>query len=92
MGETDGHDCERPWLRLASSADGAFSRDGRVRGCYVHGLFADDEFRGAFLGNLRARDSSGASYEARVDEALDVWANHLEMHVDVERLLSFATR
>jgi adenosylcobyric acid synthase len=90
MGGTEGRDCERPWLRLASRVDGAISRDGRVRGCYVHGLFAADEFRGAFLRSLRARNSSGVSYEARIDEALDAWANHLGMHLDVERLVSFA--
>jgi adenosylcobyric acid synthase len=61
-----------------------------VRGCYVHGLFAADEFRGDFLQSLRARNSSGVSYEARVDETLDAWASHLEAHLDVERLLTFA--
>ena len=90
MGRTEGRDCERPWLKLAGRADGATTRDARVRGCYVHGLFAADEFRGAFLESLRARNSSGVSYEARVDETLDAWANHLEAHLDVERLLSFA--
>jgi adenosylcobyric acid synthase len=90
MGQTEGRDCGRPWLRLANGPDGAISRDGRVRGCYVHGLFAADEFRSAFLGNLRTRNSSGANYEVRVDEVLDAWAGHLESHLDVERLLSFA--
>ena len=90
MGRTEGRDCERPWLKLAGGREGAISNDGRVRGCYVHGLFAADEFRGAFLGSLRPRNTSGVSYEARVDDALDGWANHLEMHLDVERLLSLA--
>jgi len=90
MGRTEGRDCERPWLRLASRADGAISRDARVRGCYVHGLFAADEFRSAFLGSLRARMSSGVSFEARVDEALDCWANHLDAHLEVDRLVGFA--
>lgn len=61
----------------------------RMRGSTT-GLFAADEFRGAFLGDLRARNSSGANYEVRVDEVLDAWAGHLESHLDVERLLSFA--
>jgi adenosylcobyric acid synthase len=90
MGRTEGRDCEQPWVKLTGRADGAMSRDARVRGCYVHGLFAADEFRGAFLGSLRARDTSGVSYEARVDDALDAWADHLGMHLDVERLLSFS--
>jgi adenosylcobyric acid synthase len=91
MGQTEGRDCGRPWLRLANGPDGAISRDGRVRGCYVQGLFAADELRSAFLGNLRARNSSGATnYEVHVNEVLDAWASHLEAHLDVERLLSFA--
>jgi adenosylcobyric acid synthase len=90
MGRTEGKDCEQPWVKLAGRADGAMSRDARVRGCYVHGLFAADEFRGAFLESLLARNSSRVSYEARLDDALDAWAKHLEMHVDVERLLNFA--
>jgi adenosylcobyric acid synthase len=56
----------------------------------VHGLFAADEFRGVFLENLRARNSSGLNYEARVDGILDAWARHIEAHLDVECLLKFA--
>ena len=35
--------------------DGAASRDGRVRGTYVHGLFTSDEFRRAWLAQFRGR-------------------------------------
>ena len=34
--------CDRPMLNLAGYADGAVSADGRIMGCYVHGLFAAD--------------------------------------------------
>jgi adenosylcobyric acid synthase len=90
VGRTEGPDCERPWLRLDGRADGAISRDGRVRGCYVHGLFAADEFRAAFLSSLRMRESSGFGYESRVTASLDAWANHLEEHLDIERMIGFA--
>ena len=50
MGVTDGPDCARPFARLADgSPDGAMSADGRVIGTYVHGLFADDRQRAAWL-------------------------------------------
>ncbi len=50
MGVTEGPDCARPFARLADgSAEGAMSADGRVIGTYVHGLFADDRQRSAWL-------------------------------------------
>ena len=36
----------------AGGPDGAVSADGRVTGCYLHGLFASDPFRRAFLARL----------------------------------------
>ena len=35
--------------------DGAVSADGRIAGCYLHGLFASDAFRRAFLAAARGR-------------------------------------
>ncbi|MCR6629542.1 MAG: cobyric acid synthase [Magnetospirillum sp.] len=85
MGRTDGPDCARPLLTLAGQPDGATSRDGRVTGCYLHGLFASDPFRHAFLG----RDG-GIAYDALVDEVLDRLAGHLEAHMDLDALLRMA--
>ncbi len=79
-----------PMLRLDSGPDGAVSADGRVRGCYLHGLFADDGFRHAFLDSLRRRDASDVAYEAAVDETLDALATHMESHLAVDRLLEVA--
>ena len=53
MGRTTGPDTARPLVTLASGPDGARSGNGRVMGCYLHGLFAADGFRRAFLGRLR---------------------------------------
>jgi adenosylcobyric acid synthase len=90
VGRTEGPDCERHWFQLAGRAEGAISRNGRVRGCYIHGLFATDKFRGTFLEGLRTRESTGFSYEASVDAALDAWADHLEAHLEVERIIGFS--
>ena len=47
-----GPGAARPMLRLGDRRDGAVSRDGRVAGCHLHGLFASDAFRRAFLARL----------------------------------------
>jgi adenosylcobyric acid synthase len=90
VGKTIGPDLERPFLTLSDGRrDGAVSRDGRVMGCYVHGLFSSDAARSAFLSMLGS-ETSGESYETVVDGVLDRLAAHLAQHVDIERLLTLA--
>ena len=79
-----------PMLDLADGPDGAVSRDGRARGCYLHGLFAADGFRHAFLDGLRRRPPSGVAWEAEIDDVLDALAGHLEAHLAIDRLLETA--
>ncbi len=90
MGETTGPDTARPLLRLETGPDGARSADGRVMGCYLHGLFAADGFRHRFLGRLRRRAHSGVAFEAVVEETLDALGAHLEAHLDLDGLLAVA--
>ena len=90
MGETSGAGLARPWLALADGRnDGAVSANGRVMGGYVHGLFASDAFRRAFLARLGAR-GAGEAFAARVDSALDAIAAKLEDSLDVDGLLALA--
>ena len=88
LGRTKGADCARPFLDLDGRADGATSPDGLVVGTYVHGLFAADRFRRAFLGH--AASASSVSYQSTVEAALDALADHLESHVTIDRLLAIA--
>ncbi|MGQ9371978.1 cobyric acid synthase [Azospirillum sp. ST 5-10] len=91
MGRTAGADCRRPALRLGGGRDdGAVSADGRVSGCYLHGLFAADAFRAAFLKGLGGGGAGGLAYGAAVEAALDGIADGLEEHVDVAGLLAAA--
>lgn len=90
IGSTAGPGLTRPMLRLGSRTDGAISADGRVYGCYLHGLFTSDTFRKTFLEKIRTRAESGIAYEQSVDDALDSLADHMEQHLDVDRLLSAA--
>ena len=63
--------------------------DGQVRGSYLHGMFAADWIRRAFLRGLGAA-AGGVAYGAQVEETLDALADHLEAHADVEALLRIA--
>jgi adenosylcobyric acid synthase len=90
IGRTAGPDCARPMLELDGRADGAVSADGRVMGAYVHGIFAGDAFRHAFLNSLRGRPDSGVAYEQLVDQVLDQLADHLARHLDTGRILDLA--
>jgi adenosylcobyric acid synthase len=79
-----------PLLKLHDGKlDGAISADGRVAGCYIHGLLADDRQRQHWLQLIGGR-AAGFDYEADVDATLDLLADHLEKHVDCDRLLALA--
>jgi adenosylcobyric acid synthase len=89
IGVTQGADCARPFAHVDGRAEGAMSADGRIMGSYLHGLFAQDAFRAAFVAGLGAAPS-GLAYGARVQATLDALADHLEAHVDVAGLLALA--
>jgi adenosylcobyric acid synthase len=90
MGVTEGPDCARPFAQLADgSAEGAISADGRVVGTYIHGLFADDRQRSAWLERF-ALGGAAITYDALIEETLDRLGAHLAAHVDLDRLLTLA--
>ena len=89
VGETAGPDCARPLMRFTDGRlDGAISADGLVAGAYVHGLFADDRQRAAWLALFGG--TSGIDYEATIERALDALADHCEAHLDCDGLLAAA--
>ncbi|TYO88449.1 cobyric acid synthase [Oceanicella actignis] len=92
IGVTEGPDRVRPVFELDGRAEGASSPDGRVRGSYLHGMFAADGFRAAFLRMLGAAPAhdSAPGYEAQIDRTLDALADHLEASLDVDGLLEVA--
>ncbi|MEE2945885.1 MAG: cobyric acid synthase [Pseudomonadota bacterium] len=89
IGRTEGTDCERPFAQVNGRNEGAVSLNGAVMGSYLHGMFADDGFRSAFLTSLGG-EGSGTSYGQTVEDTLDALADHLETHLDVEGLLASA--
>lgn len=89
-----------PWLAIAREdeteareLDGAASADGRVWGCYVHGLFDDDRFRRVWLDSLAAgrpafaqRDPDQPGHQARFDAALDRLADAVEQSIHMKQM------
>ncbi len=91
LGLTEGPDRHRSWLVLCDGrGEGALSQDGKIMGTYVHGIFAADTFRHAFLDNIRSGRGHALAYETRIEKTLDALADHLETHVDLDALLAAA--
>jgi adenosylcobyric acid synthase len=88
LGRTEGPDCARPVLTIDGRPDGAMSPNRQVQGTYVHGLFTADAFRRAWLKEFRL--DSKLIYEAKVEQALEALADHLEQHIDVARMIAIA--
>ena len=89
LGRTTGAGLSRPMITLEGGPDGAVSPDGRVMGCYLHGLFASDAFRARLIESLGGL-SRIADFEAGVDSALDEMADACERHLDLAHLLEIA--
>ncbi len=80
----------RPFARLSDGRlDGAVTADGRIWGCYVHGLFADDRQRAALLARFGTA-GDGRCYEDDQEAALDAVAAHMAAHIDLDRLIAMA--
>ncbi|MGC6518254.1 MAG: cobyric acid synthase [Candidatus Puniceispirillaceae bacterium] len=93
MGRTDGPDCARPMVMVNTKdgpvADGASDRTGRVRGCYMHGLFASDSYRAHLLA-LLGGEARTVDFDDVIEQELDRLADHIEAHLDLEALADIA--
>lgn len=101
LGQTSG---SQPWLQLTPGnsgsmvADGAVSGDGRIWGCYLHGLFGNDGFRRHWLCTVRGQVASQRSmptgraespftpFTETVDASLNRLADRVESALNMERL------
>jgi len=90
MGETTGPDRARPFALVGQTGEGAISASGRVMGTYLHGLFAEDRFRRAFLEGLGAEAEERLAYDTEIEAVLDRLAAHLERALDLDALLAMA--
>jgi adenosylcobyric acid synthase len=95
MGETES---QSQWLEISSRngepvklLDGSISVDGKVWGCYLHGLFANDSFRHAWLTRLGWRGEV-TSQATRFEESLEQLADAVEEALDMNLLDKIISR
>lgn len=82
MGQTVG---AQPWLILQRhgdhAQDGAVTDDGRIWGCYLHGLFHNTDFRRVWLQSLGWAPSSG---QPAPPDPFDIVANTVAAAIDID--------
>lgn len=91
MGRTTS---QHPWLTLTQRsgaavhvADGMVAAEGRIWGCYLHGLFDNLSLRRTWLRSLGWRESaSAAPAPTGLEAAMDHLADHVEASLDVNQL------
>ena len=85
MGRTDS---QSPWMKLSERSsqsvdvsDGATSEDGRIWGCYMHGLFSNKNLRRAWLKDLGWDEETGEKdpFAASLTRLADTLEETLDM-------------
>jgi len=89
MGETPS---QTSWLEIFSRngdqvkvADGSVSSDGKIWGCYLHGIFVNDEFRHAWLESLGWKGSALSQSEI-FNHSLETLADTVEGALNMDLL------
>jgi adenosylcobyric acid synthase len=90
LGETIGPDTANPMVILNHHPEGARSTNGLIEGTYLHGIFANDMFRQAWLSRAGASAQTDLAYNHAVEHALDALAEDVEAALDVDALLAMA--
>jgi adenosylcobyric acid synthase len=95
LGRTSG---ASPWLEICQRngravrvMDGAVSDDGRVWGCYLHGLFTNAALRRTWLDSLRGAATGpapSAETSGFLHDSLERLADAVETALDMKRLES----
>jgi adenosylcobyric acid synthase len=88
MGQTQS---SSSWLSIqqrnhqdVTLSDGAINTEGRIWGCYIHGLFHNRDFRRAWLTSLGWQITEIPNIS--LDNAFDRLADRVEAHLDINTL------
>ena len=82
LGETNGG--LAPMIRFSDgTSDGAISSCGQVMGCYLHGIFANDDFRARWLSEVGRRSGLG-DFTDKTEQVLDDLAKHIDEHIGLQ--------
>jgi adenosylcobyric acid synthase len=92
MGLTQGPDLARPMLQLDTGAEGARDGSGLIEGTSLHGLFANDGWRAAWLARAGGATDAFWRYDGMIDRALDDIATDLSEMLDVDALFAAARK
>ncbi len=83
---------EKPFIKLEdNSYDGAISKDSRIFGTYLHGIFDNDKFRNDFINKLREKkglkkQSSSTNFEKERNEDYNKLARHVKENLDMKKI------
>lgn len=90
-GATHGKDCSHPLIESETPSSSAVK--DTIAGCYLHGIFHNDEARHALLGRMipHYRAPQGR-FDHQIEDALNRLARHLETHIELDKLLELAQK
>ncbi|MEH6402152.1 MAG: cobyric acid synthase [Sneathiella sp.] len=90
LGKCEGAALSKPFLHLSSGPDGVLSADRKLMGTYLHGLFANDDFRQKLLLRFSKKIHLSEAFEHRIETTLDQLAQHMESYLDLDKMLEVA--
>ena len=72
--------------QTAFEDDGAVAENGQVIGTYLHGIFENENFRGAFLDYLYAQEPDSRRGIGRKGGGFDELARAVEANLDMAKI------
>jgi adenosylcobyric acid synthase len=89
IGKSVGRDLKNSWLQVNNQDVSAATKNGQIQGCYIHGIFSNDEFRASYIKKLGAKFSN-VNFEAKIDETLDLLSKHVEKYINLDELIKLS--
>ena len=85
-GITHGEALQRPAVLLPDRQDGAMSEDGRILGCYLHGLFDEGAACAALLQWAGLEQAQETDYRAMRERQIERLAYVIEENIDIIKI------